>query len=91
VNGEPWAVDTGTPLAVPLAAAAEVLAIPLELLERAAGQVVPYRHAAGHPVWSLHQLRQVLGLEERSDPAQVARALRGSQEAARLRLAQLAG
>jgi hypothetical protein len=54
-----------TPPGVPdLAVAAQLLARPLQDVERAAQDVEPYRHQDGYPVWSLRQLALALGLVE---------------------------
>jgi hypothetical protein len=51
------------PLAVPdMAIAAQILARPLPMVERAAQEIQPYRHADGWPVWSLKKLAIALGL-----------------------------
>lgn len=48
------------PAAAPLEDCAELLGVPLEQLRQVAAQVKPYRHAAGHNVWSLYLLDRAM-------------------------------
>jgi hypothetical protein len=63
------------PLAVPdLAIAAQILARPLPMVEGAAQEIQPYRHADGRPCWSIHQLARALNLVESGEARRRGRA-----------------
>jgi hypothetical protein len=52
--------DLAKPVAAPLEVCACHLGVPEAEVRRAAEHVEPYRHADGHPVWSLFLLEKTL-------------------------------
>jgi hypothetical protein len=58
--GSAWTTADPPRRAVTVAEAAELLAVPLRDVRRAASQVKPYRHADGSDRWPLRELARVL-------------------------------
>jgi hypothetical protein len=63
MSGRTWKrhrKDLAKPVAATLAVCARHLGVPETEIRRAAERIEPYRHADGHPVWSLFLLEKTL-------------------------------